>query len=243
MSESVDLTILAVTKMHGGVCTAGINPAGNWVRPIRPANERPRYAQVITDYCLLPIDFFHEGHSHLINLGVTRFWLGDAAPQPPHTEDRLLDLAKKPRLIRKLSPKEQGAFLARHSEADLSALRLNGGGTRSLGLFCVERFAFTFRRNVSGDDVAVRAAFRVGDDEVGDIGCTDLRLRVLGRRLLEQSGGEPRTLTEKDFGQRGKEVIYLAVGLSRLYQGRHWLILVGVHSLPELQIEVDYARL
>jgi len=236
-----ELTMLAVTKMHGGVCTAGIDEQGQWVRPVRPAGERRANYEAITDYCLLPLDFFHGGRSHLINLGVTRCWLTAATPQAPHVEDWVLDLKRKPQLVRKLAPEEQARFLAAHAETDLSPLE--PAHQRSLGLFRPERFAFRFGWNKTGDDVQVRASFTIGGREQHDVGCTDLRMRALGRKLLEKSKGTTCALIDEDFRRHGKQATYLAIGLSRLYQGKHWLILVGVHALPELAVEVDYARL
>src|SRR5205814_3168887 len=58
------------------------------------------------------------------------------------------------------------------------------------------------------------ALFVIGGQEVHDIGCTDLRMRALGRKLLEKSKGASRTLTDRDFRRHGKEATYLAIGLS-----------------------------
>ena len=65
MSLAKDLVILAVTNMHGGVCTAGIDAEGTWIRPVRPTTKSIDGLSTISDYCLLPIDFFHRGKSHL----------------------------------------------------------------------------------------------------------------------------------------------------------------------------------
>ncbi len=241
MTIEKDLTILAVNKMHGGVCTAGIDSEGRWVRPVRSPTQKRLERDLITDRCLLPIDFFHGGQSHLANLAVTRCWLTSHAPRPPHNEDWVLDLKRKPQLIRKLEPQEQVRFLANHAEADLSVLRSDGA--RSLGLFRTERFSFFFGLNKTGEDINVRASFTIGGRKVNDAGCTDLRMRALGRRLVQKSRGANCPLTEQDFRRSGKQATYLALGLSRLYRDKHWLILVGVHSVPELEVEVDYARL
>jgi hypothetical protein len=240
-----DLTILALTKMHAGVCTAGIDGDGRWVRPVRPQSpaqteSKPGY-EAVTDYCLLPLDFFHGGRSHLVNLGVTRFYFSAHTPQPPHSEDWTIALARKPELIRKLSGEEQERFLAAHVEPRLPLL--DGEARRSLALIRPDKFSFLFGRNRSGDDVSVRASFKVGEVEVGDLGCTDLRMRALGRKLLEKSGGERILLSHEDFRRQGKEATYLAVGLSRPFQGKHWLILVGVHAIPEVAVEIDFAKL
>ncbi len=241
MNVTKEITILALTKMHGGVCTAGIDPDGRWVRPVRPhAESRLRY-EVVTDYCLLPLDFFHGGMSHLVNLGVTRFHFAAHSPQPPHAEDWTMDLGHKPQFIRKLSPEEQEQFLAAHAEGRLPLLDDDCG--RSLVLIEPDSFSFSFGMNRSGDDVSVRASFALGDAQIKDAGCTDLRMRALGRKMLEQSGGEKCSLNGEDFERRGKQQTYLSVGLSRPFQGKHWLILVGVHSIPELAIEIDFAKL
>jgi hypothetical protein len=232
------LTILAVTKMHGGVCTAGLDEQGRWVRPVRQLKEVTYAHAGASDYCLLPLDFFHGGQSHLVNLGVTRFWLKSYQPAPPHIEDWALDVNHKPQLLRTLSPAAQTEFLAAHAETDFAPL-LNH--ERSLGLFQSSQFAFHFGWNATGDDVTVRASCTVGGHELHDIGCTDLRMRALGRKWLAHS--KTATLTQLDFARHLKQATYLAIGLSRLHQGKHWPILVGVHTLPELEVEVDYARL
>ncbi|MBI2875315.1 MAG: hypothetical protein HYY20_00345 [Candidatus Tectomicrobia bacterium] len=241
MSVAKDLVILAVTKMHGGVCTAGIDVDGTWVRPVRSTARRVGECDTITDYCLLPIDFFHGGQSHLVNGGVSRIWLTSPVPVRPHIEDWMLDPQQKPRLLRKLSEAEQAEFFARHCDPDLSVLVPDA--ERSLGLFLPDAFTFSFSLNRSGTDIGVRAAFTIGGRSFSNIGCTDLRLRALGRRLLERSAGIPRTLGQADFERRGKRSTYLALGLSRRYHGQHWLIVVGVHTLPELDVPIDYGRL
>jgi hypothetical protein len=242
VSFSKDITTLAITKMRGGVCTAGIDDAGLWVRPVRPAPEQPWRTSGATDHSLLPIDFFHGGKSHLVNLAVTRLYLTKQAPDPPHVEDWIIDPRKKPELLRKLSPAEQQDFLSSHAESGIS--RLLPAHTASLCLVRPHRFSFLFRVAPTGDDVSVRSSFYAAGDEIRDIACTDLRMRALGRSLLVGKSYEAEfTLSDEDFRRRGKAETYLAVGLSRLYQGKHWPLIVGVHSIPELDVEIDYGRL
>jgi len=240
-SQTKDLTILAVTKMHGGVCTAGLDEDGNWVRPVRSPSDQRNLSGGITDYCLLPVDFFHGGKSHIVSMGITRFWLAGHRPDPPHTEDWIIDLVRKPESISKLTIEEQASFLAVNVEKDLDILDASKG--RSLGLYEPESFSFTFGVNKLGEDVVVRATFKAGGMELREVGCTDLRMRALGRTLLDKSGAAGSVLSDQDFRRRGKQITYFAIGLSRLYRNKHWPIIVGVHSIPELDVEVDYARL
>ncbi len=241
MTDTKELTILALTKMHGGVCAAGIDAGGRWVRPVRPHADTQTRFEMITDYSLLPLDFFHGGRSHLINMGLTRFFFSSHAPQAPHTEDWVMELTRKPQLIRKLTDDEQESFLASHVED--GAPLLDGAGQRSLALINPNSFSFSFGLNRSGDDVSVRATFKIGDVGMVDIGCTDLRMRALGRRMLEKSGGGGILLSDEDFMRHDKKATYLTIGLSRVFQGKHWVIVVGVHSIPELAVEIDFARL
>jgi len=242
VSSSRDITTLAITKMHGGVCTAGIDSTGCWVRPVRALSQQSSSTTGASDYSLLPIDFFHGGTSHLVNLAVTRVYLTGQAPDPPHVEDWIIDSRKKPELLRKLAPSEQRDFLASHVEPGIS--RLLPTPAASLCLVRPKRFSFLFRVAPSGSDVSVRSSFTAGADRLGDIACTDLRMRVLGRSMLAGKPHEAELrLSEEDFGRRAKSEVYLALGLSRLYQGKHWPLVVGVHSIPELDVEIDYARL
>src|SRR5262245_34157818 len=141
MTVTKELTILALTRMRGGVCTAGIDGDGQWARPVRPhAEGKPRY-EAVTDYCLLPLDFFHGGQSHLVNLGVTRFWFASHTPQPPHTEDWTMELTRKPQLIRILTSEEQERFLAANVEDGLPLLV--DDCRRSLALIKPDRFSFS----------------------------------------------------------------------------------------------------
>src|SRR5262245_36411783 len=145
MTATKELTILALTKMHGGVCTAGIDGDGQWVRPVRPYAEiKPRY-EAVTDYCLLPLGFFQGGPSHLVNLGATRFWFASHTPQPPHTEDWTMELTRKPQLIRILTSEEQERFLAANVEDGLPLLV--DDCRRSLALIKPDSFSFSFGKN------------------------------------------------------------------------------------------------
>jgi hypothetical protein len=45
-----------------------------------------------------------------------------------------------------------------------------------------------------------------------------------------------------DFEQRGKHLTYLALGLLRRFHGKHWRLVIGVHSIPELDVPIDYRR-
>ena len=172
---------------------------------------------------------------------MTRVYLTAHLPTPPHVEDWIIDTRYKPQLLRKLNNQEQAEFFAKYCESDISKLIPNE--EQSLGLFLPESFSFHFSMSKSSVDVSVRADFKLGDQIFLGIGCTDLRMRTLGGELLNKSGGVTQTLDQSAFAKRGKQITYLSLGLSRLFRDKHWLIVVGVHTIPEIDVEIDYARL
>lgn len=71
---------------------------------------------------------------------------------------------------------------------------------------------------------------------------TDIKWRALGRRLL--AGGEELVLSGEDLGaELEAKRVFVALGLGRMYEGRHWPLVVGVHTWPDYQAEIDYTNL
>lgn len=50
-------------------------------------------------------------------------------------------------------------------------------------------------------------------------------------------------LDREDFLKKGYNHIFFALGLTRLYQGEHWLMVIGLHSAPEYKAEIDFTNL
>jgi hypothetical protein len=72
---------------------------------------------------------------------------------------------------------------------------------------------------------------------------TDLRWRALGRSWLGDRGG--RLELDHDALCRRLEVdkVYLALGLSRNWRGEYWLLVVGVHTIPGYQADINVDNL
>jgi hypothetical protein len=77
----------------------------------------------------------------------------------------------------------------------------------------------------------------------GGLPVTDLKWRALGRAWLPEDGG----WTEFDDGDLqsrfGIEEVYLAIGLTRTFEGACWPIVIGVHTVPDHEAQVDYDNL
>jgi len=73
---------------------------------------------------------------------------------------------------------------------------------------------------------------------------TDLKWESLGRQWHRESSEEHLAFDHKQLCQRlSAETIYLSIGLSRIYKGKIWPLIIGVHPVPDYEIEVNYCGL
>jgi hypothetical protein len=68
------------------------------------------------------------------------------------------------------------------------------------------------------------------------ISVTDLKWRAMGRAWVGQGAGRLRLDHEALCERLGVENIYLAVGLTRSWQGEYWPLVVGVHTVPDYSV-------
>jgi hypothetical protein len=106
-----------------------------------------------------------------------------------------------------------------------------------------------FTRDPPSGKYEARLGFRLGQVEHKQassprgIPVTDIQWRALGRTWLGESNRE-LSLDNTQLRQRLQATdIYLALGLSRGYQDEYWLLVVGVHAVPDYTIEIDYNNL
>ena len=72
---------------------------------------------------------------------------------------------------------------------------------------------------------------------------TDLKWRALGRTWLDAHTNR-LSLDHAALRERlGAEAIYLALGLSRSWQNKYWLLVVGVHVVPDYKAEIELNNL
>jgi hypothetical protein len=80
-----------------------------------------------------------------------------------------------------------------------------------------------------------------------------LKWRAFGRALLAKEGASAAdhqirtlSLTNQELRQAlgvGECAIWLALGLTRELHGRRWPLAVGVHTIPDYEVTVDYSTL
>ena len=237
-----ELLILAVTKMLGGVCIAGMTSEPDpvtglcWVRPVREFGHVLLGDITTPDLAILrPFD--------VASLNLIR-----PRPETPHTEDWIVDFVhQRPHITRRLEGERRRGFLEKHQ--DTAPLQVLHAKQRSLCLIKPDWVKGCFQLDLPSGDFDARLAFGLdgraygASHAKGGLPVTDLKWRALGRAWLGPGGGR------KDFdaGDLGKEFklgqIYLAVGLTRSFQSSFWPIIVGVHTAEDYKASVDYDNL
>jgi hypothetical protein len=234
-----EVLMLAVTRMLGGVCIAGMtsepDPVSGlrWVRPIREFGH------------VLPGDISTADGAVLQPFDVVAFNLLQPHSAPPHCEDWTTDFVQhRPRIVRRLEGDRRTRFLQKHLDA--APRQVLDSQQRSLCLIRPEWIKACFRLDGYSGQFDARLSFGLagrsylGSYAKGGLSVTDLKWRALGRAYLPPAGG----WVEYDAGdleaRLGIEQVYLAIGLTRIYQGRCWPIVVGVHTVPDYEAAVDY---
>jgi hypothetical protein len=237
-----EVLMLAVTKMQAGVCIAGMTAEPDpvtglrWVRPCR------EYAHVLLG------DITTVDGAVLRPFDVVEFHLVRPQATPPHTEDWITDFVHhRPRILRRLEGERRARLLRRTQ--DTAPRQVLDGQQRSLCLIQPDWIKGCFRLDGYSGHYDARIAFGLdrqsylGSYAKGGLSVTDLKWRALGRTWLPPKGG----WTEFDGGdleaRLGIQEVYLAMGLTRSFQGTCWPIVVGVHTVPDYEAEVDYENL
>jgi len=237
-----EILIMAVTRMLSGVCTAGFSREPDpltglrWVRPVKEHDS-------------LLLGDLTTADGRVIEPGdVVELALQKPRPTPPHIEDWLADFVHhRPRLLRRLEGERRGHFLAEHVDRAPTDVLLHA--TRSLCLIRPDRVWASFSLDPDSGKYQARLGFAQGGlthpqaNSKRGLPVTDLKWEALGRTWLGQAGGTIE-LSHQDLLERANaQGVYLALGLSRSYQGECWPLVIGVHLVPDYRIEVDYRAL
>jgi putative nucleic acid modification protein with dual OB domain len=214
--------------MSYGVCIAGLDRADRWVRPVK-LPEFDFSPALLSEAGRFVVEPYNEIEFH------TRGRLNNS----PQSEDVEVDVSHDPHLIRTLDDRELLTIMGRIDERRLveehggSLEAWLVGANRSLALTRVDDVLRAYRRDTDDGRRQRRISFRVGTREL-DLSCTDLRWRSMTRGDRDE---EARDLLAS------ADVLYFSIGLTRLYKGHYWPMVVGVHPLPKMVCEVDYDNL
>ena len=229
-----ELTILSVTRLSDGVCVAGINQEGEWIRPTRPKPSGWRQLEYA--------DCKDSKGNWIVKKGnVVRMDLTEPIPEDAHSEDWQIG-NRKARLVHELSDAEHLNFCKNHEEPSLLPLNQTGV-TRSLILVRPERFtSFTFQIDTSWEgkrSYVPRCGFVVGGQQYLRKPISDAEWRRYGRKYLRDNQ-RPRLKDILDENQT--EGIWLTVGRNMM-GSTVFLMVVGIHMFPVKRFEMDFKRI
>ena len=237
-----EVLVLAMTCMRSGICTAGFTTQPDtitglrWVRPVK-------------EHDTLLLGDMTDPTGYLVQCSdVVELGLKNPRSEPPHTEDWLTDFVyQRPRLLRRLEGEQRARFFATHLDRAPQDVLIHQ--TRSLCLIHPDEMRARFSMDPYSGKYEVRMSFQLGNlrHERGSsprgVPVTDIKWRALGRTWLGGSAGELAFDQSELVDRLRATAMYLALGLSRVYQGRYWLMIVGVHVVPDYEVVIDYNNL
>jgi len=225
------IVILAVTKMHAGMCTAGLTQRGEWLRPVR-------------DFGNVSLRDVSYPNGNLMRcFDIAQIPIIKRRPAGPHIEDAVTDFNHyQPRLAGQIGPGQRGDWLRAHAEDAVAAARqVYQQHERSLALVRVKELSATMKL----DPYSSKLEMKVWAEELGlprPAPCTDVHWRALGRKLLPNGGLKNMEWPELS-ALLGCDEIYLSLGLARQFEGEYWPLVVGVHTVPAFDVDIDIRNL
>ncbi|HEY1016646.1 MAG TPA: hypothetical protein VGE07_28300 [Herpetosiphonaceae bacterium] len=228
MAQSIDLLVLAVSRVKKGVMLAGMSTEPDpmtgrkWVQITRP------------DGALQVGDITLEGGALMQPGNVVRITDLTAAPEPPFVERWQMGAETTSALLRHISPERHVKFFPDHLDKDPAAVLERQ--ERSLCLVKPSEIHALFEM----EEKRFKSYMLLELGELGsfEMPVTDLSWRALGRRwLVEERAGE-MDLDAEDIRARVGEA-YVVVGL---HTNRTPLV-IGVHTSPPYSATITPSQL
>ncbi len=229
------ITILAVSKLGNELCVAGVDENDNWIRPTSLSGGWRQFYKV---------DIYDKNNRPIIALSnVVAIRLIRHIPQigTPHIEDWEYDfLSCKPVFKKNLNDSQRVHLFQKSSEQSLDSLIENH--ERSLCLIEPTSIVSANFANISYRGKYQPILDFTFKDKLYSYKVTDINWRAFGRYLSTK--GHKRVLNGKklqDILQYSS--LFLAIGLTRLYKGEYWPMVVGVHTVPQFPLKIDYENI
>lgn len=234
-----ELVILALSRMFNGVCLAGIDEqTKTWIRPVLRFGD------------MSPLHICDRRGVSLAAMDLVALNTVEHRPSPPHVEDWLVDFARqRPTILGQVPENQRGALLESLLDTRPDEV-LRNEEQRSLAL--IEPMTLNWvsfdPSNPSGNyEVRLEFDHLAGpphpQSQSPGVPVTDLKLRAWGRQLLGNRKVKEQLSGAELQKRLGCDRLYLVIGRARLYQGHHWPMVVGFHSVPDYKAEIDWMNL
>lgn len=237
MPES-DILILAVARQPGGLLIAGMTTEPDpktglrWVRPV-------------PDSGAFELDDLRYADGSLVRPGdVVRLSLAEPQPTSPLVESVRVVLADAPlERVRRLAPERREAFFKGH--VDTAPREVLAERSRSLALVHPDQLTAIVEADEETGQFATKFAVAIASGQLNeegkpkflrsrdDIVATDIYWRALMRSWLP----DEEDFLEYDIAELRERIgeVYLVIGLSPKGTPR----IIGVHTVPEYEIQLD----
>lgn len=230
------ITILAVTRLGGGVCVAGITNAGQWIRVTRPKPDGS-WRQLEYSDCENASGDWVVRKGNVIRMDVVK-----PIPDGSHSEDWLVG-SEKPELVEKLSDRAYKDICKECTEDSMAEIEF-GNAERSLVMIKpdeLESFSFCIGREGRGRKKYIpRCTYRLNCHDYSDIGISDAEWRGYGRKLMK--GKNIYSVPPKElFDHLNTNDCWLTVCGNEM-NSNPYLLIVGVHLFPVHHFELDFER-
>ena len=231
-----EITVLAVTRLGSGVCVAGVDDEGKWVRPTRPSSSGWRQLEYS--------DCRDESGDWVIRKGnIVAMNLVKPIPLGAHTEDWLVGQGR-PKLVKQLTDDEYREVCKDLQEGSTAPVE-GPDAVRSLMVVPpnkVTSFSFNIDVNWEGQKrYTPRCTFRLGGRLHQGGAISDAEWRGYGRGQRKRLGGDGRVVAEDIFGELETRDCWLTLGRNEV-RSSVYLMAIGVHLFPVRHFNMDFKR-
>jgi hypothetical protein len=234
----MDVLIVSVTKRLNGVCIAGIGKNNAWVRPTK------REELVLNDIRLNENEYIEVQN-------IYEFHFTGKTPVQCQTENYLLDEYRT--IVHKgmMPESERRKLFHQICENSLVSEHMNIADSlraknRSIVMLGPVRLQSVYLHEeemmkcpeitISVNSVAIK-----GIQGRANLLCTDLKFWAFAKALLKERNTKSLTLNENELRSiLHFDKVFIIIGLTKLYHGKNWPMIIGLHFFPDYRQEIDY---
>ena len=236
------IIILSIAHMsERNICIAGIFDNGKWGRLIYN-NEK------------LPIKILQEKGIYFKNFHIRSISILSHKTNLPFTEDYFINWTKKLKVIGRIPIDEREEFLLENCENSIVLNYIQQNDINNIGevLEKINRSLILigplkincalFKKGIIKKYQARIQYSLINSNFISEdsISCTDKLWRKLGQIILTRYQLNIMIFNENDLKEIfGILKVFMVIGLSREFKGKFWELIVGIHTIPDLELIIS----